>query len=133
MIDPQFSIPYNSPAPFPPQRCLAHVRSSFKPDPTGRAAFYVPPFAGRGIGKDGDMSRLFEVTQINGMELTNRFVRYATYKVLAAEDGRCSPRLVANMNQLADGGVGLIITSHAYVRSDGQGGPRQIGDGWARC
>jgi 2,4-dienoyl-CoA reductase-like NADH-dependent reductase (Old Yellow Enzyme family) len=82
---------------------------------------------GRGIGKDGDMSKLFEATEINGMQLTNRFVRSATYEAMAAEDGGCSHRLMACMNQLAEGGVGLIITSHAYVRPDGQAGPRQIG------
>ncbi|MGD8227011.1 MAG: NADH:flavin oxidoreductase [Desulfobacteraceae bacterium] len=73
------------------------------------------------------MSKLFEATEINGMQLANRFVRSATYEALAQEDGGCSPRLVAYMNQLAEGGVGLIITSHAYVRPDGQGGYRQIG------
>jgi 2,4-dienoyl-CoA reductase-like NADH-dependent reductase (Old Yellow Enzyme family) len=73
------------------------------------------------------MSKLFEVTEINGMHLANRFVRSATYEAMAAADGGCSPRLVASMNQLAEGGVGLIITSHAYIRRDGQAGPRQIG------
>jgi 2,4-dienoyl-CoA reductase-like NADH-dependent reductase (Old Yellow Enzyme family) len=73
------------------------------------------------------MSKLFEATKINGMQLANRFVRSATYEAMAAEDGGCSPRLVAYMNQLAEGGVGLIITSHAYVRPDGQAGPKQIG------
>lgn len=73
------------------------------------------------------MSKLFEPTEINGMQLANRFVRSATYEAMAAEDGGCSPRLLAYMNALAEGGVGLIITSHAYVRADGQAGPRQIG------
>ncbi|MGD9076666.1 MAG: NADH:flavin oxidoreductase, partial [Desulfobacteraceae bacterium] len=59
------------------------------------------------------MSKLFEATEINGMQLANRFVRSATYEAMAKEDGGCSPRLVAFMNQLAEGGVGLIITSHA--------------------
>jgi 2,4-dienoyl-CoA reductase-like NADH-dependent reductase (Old Yellow Enzyme family) len=73
------------------------------------------------------MSKLFEATEINGMQLANRFVRSATYEAMAKEDGGCSSRLVATMNQLAEGGVGLIITSHAYVRPDGQAGYRQIG------
>ena len=73
------------------------------------------------------MSKLFEATEINGMELANRFIRSATYEAMAEEDGRCSSRLVASMSQLAEGGVGLIITSHAYVRPDGQAGYRQIG------
>ena len=73
------------------------------------------------------MSRLFEATEINGMQLANRFVRSATYEAMAAEDGGCSPRLLEFMNQLAEGGVGLIISSHAYIRTDGQAGPRQVG------
>jgi len=73
------------------------------------------------------MSKLFEPTEINAMQLANRFVRSATYEAMAKEDGGCSPRLAACMNQLAEGGVGLIITSHAYVRQDGQAGARQIG------
>ncbi len=87
----------------------------------------MPPLVGGGIGKDGDMSKLFEATEINGVHLANRFVRSATYEAMAQDDGGCSPRLVAYMNQLAEGGVGLIITSHAYVRPDGQAGPRQLG------
>jgi 2,4-dienoyl-CoA reductase-like NADH-dependent reductase (Old Yellow Enzyme family) len=73
------------------------------------------------------MSNLFETTEIKGVQLANRFVRSATYEAMAAEDGGCSPRLMEYMNKLAEGGVGLIITSHAYVRPDGQAGPRQIG------
>ncbi len=73
------------------------------------------------------MSRMFETTEINGMKLANRFVRSATWEGMAAEDGACTPRLVDLMTQLAKGGVGLIITSHAYVRRNGQAGPWQLG------
>ena len=73
------------------------------------------------------MSRLFENTAINGMWLNNRFVRSATWEGMAEEDGTCTPRLVDLMGQLAQGDVGLIISSHAYVREDGQAGPWQLG------
>jgi 2,4-dienoyl-CoA reductase-like NADH-dependent reductase (Old Yellow Enzyme family) len=73
------------------------------------------------------MSRLFETTDINGMKLRNRFVRSATWEGMAAEDGRCTPKLMELMTELAQGGVALIITSHAYVRGDGQAGPWQLG------
>jgi 2,4-dienoyl-CoA reductase-like NADH-dependent reductase (Old Yellow Enzyme family) len=73
------------------------------------------------------MSRLFENSHINGMNLKNRFVRSATWEGMAGENGACTPRLVEFMAQLAEGGVGLIITSHAYVRRDGQAGPWQLG------
>ena len=77
--------------------------------------------------KLADMSKLFETTEINGMQLANRFVRSATWEGMAAEDGACTTRLVELMAQLAAGGVGLIITGHAYIRLDGQAGPWQLG------
>ena len=73
------------------------------------------------------MSRLFESSTINGMELSNRFVRSATWEGAAGEDGAVTPKLMKMMSDLAGGGVGLIITSHAYVRPDGQAGPWQLG------
>ncbi len=73
------------------------------------------------------MSKLFEATTIKGMKLANRFVRSATWEGMAAEDGACTPRLVEVYRRLAEGQVGLIITSHAYVRKDGQAGNQQLG------
>ncbi len=73
------------------------------------------------------MSKLFETTEIRGMTLVNRFVRSATWEGMAREDGACTPKLVQLMAQLAEGGVGLIITSHAYVTKGGQATPWQLG------
>ncbi len=73
------------------------------------------------------MSILFESSKINGMELRNRFVRSATWEGMASEDGACTPQLLSLTTDLAKGGVGLIISSHAYVRKDGQAGPWQLG------
>ena len=73
------------------------------------------------------MSKLFETSEINGMQLSNRFVRSATWEGLAADDGACTPEFKDFYLQLARGGVGLIITSHTFVRSDGRGTPRQLG------
>jgi 2,4-dienoyl-CoA reductase-like NADH-dependent reductase (Old Yellow Enzyme family) len=73
------------------------------------------------------VSNLFEATEINGMQLANRFVRSATWEGMAAEDGACTPRLVEVYRRLVEGQVGLIITSHAYVRKDGQAGRFQLG------
>ena len=67
---------------------------------------------------------MFETTEINGMTLANRFVRSATWEGMAGEDGACTPRLVTTMARLAEGGVGLIVTGHAYVERRGQAGPR---------
>jgi 2,4-dienoyl-CoA reductase-like NADH-dependent reductase (Old Yellow Enzyme family) len=73
------------------------------------------------------MSEMFESTEINGMKLANRFVRSATWEGMAGDDGACSPKLTGLMSKLAKGEVGLIITSHAYIRQDGQAGPWQLG------
>lgn len=73
------------------------------------------------------MSKMFEHTEINGMVLSNRFIRSATWEGMAANDGAVTPKLIDTLSDLADGGVGLIITSHAYVRPDGQAGPWQLG------
>ena len=73
------------------------------------------------------MSKLFEPSEINGMKLANRFVRSATWEGMAADDGACTPKLIDLMAELAKGGVGLIITSHAYVSPEGQAGPWQLG------
>ena len=61
------------------------------------------------------------------MKLANRFVRSATWEGMATVDGACTPRLVEVYRRLAEGQVGLIITSHAYVRRDGQAGLFQLG------
>jgi len=73
------------------------------------------------------MSKLFESSSIKAMQLSNRFVRSATWEGMAGDDGAVTPRIVEMMTNLATGGVGLIISSHAYVRPEGQATPRQIG------
>ncbi len=73
------------------------------------------------------MIDLFETTQINGMPLKNRFVRSATWEGMAADNGAATPDLIKLMADLAQGGVGLIISSHAYVSKEGQAGPWQLG------
>ncbi|MBW1945760.1 MAG: NADH:flavin oxidoreductase [Deltaproteobacteria bacterium] len=73
------------------------------------------------------MSVMFETTAIKGMTLKNRFVRSATWEGMAGEDGACTPKLLDLMGELAKGGLGMIITSHAYVQKEGQAGPWQLG------
>ena len=73
------------------------------------------------------MTQLFEPSAINGMKLANRFVRSATWEGMAADDGACTPKLIDLMAELAKGGIGLIISSHAFVSPEGQAGPWQLG------
>lgn len=73
------------------------------------------------------MPELFETTQIGSMKLSNRFVRSATWEGLAREDGGVTQELIDRMTELARGRVGLIVSGHAFVRPEGQAGPRQMG------
>ncbi|MGC1402530.1 MAG: NADH:flavin oxidoreductase [Thermodesulfobacteriota bacterium] len=73
------------------------------------------------------MNPLFEPTELNGLQLKNRFVRAATWEGMADESGGCTPRLVELYARLAQGEVGLIITGHSYVLPDGKHAPRQLG------
>jgi 2,4-dienoyl-CoA reductase-like NADH-dependent reductase (Old Yellow Enzyme family) len=73
------------------------------------------------------MAKLFAPSEINGMTLSNRFVRSATWEGMAADDGSCTTKLIDLMASLAKGGVGLIISSHTYVLKEGQATPWQLG------
>jgi 2,4-dienoyl-CoA reductase-like NADH-dependent reductase (Old Yellow Enzyme family) len=72
-------------------------------------------------------SPLYESTTINGLTLANRFVRSATWEGMATVDGRVTPKLTETMVALARGGVGLIVSGHAYVLKIGQASPFQMG------
>jgi 2,4-dienoyl-CoA reductase-like NADH-dependent reductase (Old Yellow Enzyme family) len=73
------------------------------------------------------MPHPFEPGMINTMALKNRFIRAATWEGLAADDGALSPKLIEFLSTLAKGGVGLIISSHAFVQARGQAGAWQLG------
>jgi len=73
------------------------------------------------------VATLFEPIQLKGLTLSNRFVRSATWEGMAGVEGACSDGLVKLMRRLAAGGMGLIISSHAYVREEGQAQPWQLG------
>ena len=62
------------------------------------------------------MSFLFEPYDFCGLKLKNRFVRSATLEGMATEEKTPSDLLLALYEELAKGGVGLIITS--AVRAD---------------
>lgn len=73
------------------------------------------------------MSKLFDKTSINGMNLSNRFVRSATHEALANTDGTCTDALIKMMENLAEGNVGLIISGHTFVSPEGRAGALQAG------
>jgi len=73
------------------------------------------------------MGDIFTPWRLGGLALQNRLVRSATYEGLAEPDGTPKIELANLLGDLAEGGVGLIITGYAYVRADGLGLPNQTG------
>jgi 2,4-dienoyl-CoA reductase-like NADH-dependent reductase (Old Yellow Enzyme family) len=73
------------------------------------------------------MSPVFEATTINGMTMRNRMVRSATWEGMCEQDGRPTEKLINCYRDLAQGGVGLIISGFAFVRPDGKQFPGKMG------
>jgi len=74
-----------------------------------------------------DRIALFSQAKIGNLELRNRLVRSATAERLASEPvGRATPAQAGLYRQLARGGVGLIITGHAYVAPEGKAHPEML-------
>ena len=71
------------------------------------------------------MNLLFEPFSIKNLTLPNRFVRSATYDGMAEKNGRVSSGQIRMVEELAKGGVGLIILGIAYVQASGQISPVQ--------
>ncbi len=71
--------------------------------------------------------RLFQTGTINKLAIKNRIVRSATWEGMCDSDGRPTQRLVNFYQELAEGGVGLIITGYTYVRADGKQMPGKMG------
>jgi len=64
---------------------------------------------------------------IGNVRIKNRFVRAATYEGLADESGRVTDDLVSVYTRLAQGDIGLILSSFMYVHPLGQALKNQIG------
>ncbi|MCK5562836.1 NADH:flavin oxidoreductase, partial [Candidatus Bathyarchaeota archaeon] len=64
-------------------------------------------------------SILFSPKKIGPMTVNNRIVRSATYEGMADTDGLVDNRYVALYENLAKGGVGLIIAGFAFVKGNG--------------
>ena len=73
------------------------------------------------------MAEIFSPWQMNHLSIPNRLVRSATWEGLAQEDGTPSLETANLTAELAEGGVGLIVTGYAFVSPQGRGMPRQTG------
>ncbi|MDQ7778759.1 MAG: NADH:flavin oxidoreductase [Planctomycetota bacterium] len=87
---------------------LAPLRAQEPPGPPGKAT-------------------LFETVKVGKLELRNRLVRSATAERAADADGNVTDQMVAIYRNLAAGGVGVIISGHAFVRPDGRLGDTMMG------
>jgi 2,4-dienoyl-CoA reductase-like NADH-dependent reductase (Old Yellow Enzyme family) len=73
------------------------------------------------------MSCLFQSITIDGVEIRNRFLRSATWDRTGTDDGAVTDASVRIIEDLARGGVGLIVTGYAYVSEQGKAAVRQLG------
>ncbi|MBF0516094.1 MAG: NADH:flavin oxidoreductase [Nitrospirae bacterium] len=69
---------------------------------------------------------LFEPYVLKDITLSNRMVRSATYEKGADADGFVTPKLIALYEELARGGVGLIVTGGAPVAPSGIFVPQMV-------
>ncbi len=70
------------------------------------------------------MPDLFDSLIIGTMTIRNHLMRSATAERMSnPEDGTPSAGMQAMYKRLADGGIGLIVTGHAYVERQGKGHP----------
>lgn len=74
------------------------------------------------------MRTIFDGVKLNHLTAKNRIVRSATWEAIANPDGSPSEEQLRIYRELAEGGVGTIITGFTSV-SDMDG---YLGDGMAR-
>ncbi len=82
------------------------------------------------FGSSAELSsqrKLFEETKLGTLTLKNRLIRSATSQYRATVDGDPTEDLMRVHRELAQGGVGLIITGLTYIMKDDQYG--QAGTG----
>ncbi len=72
--------------------------------------------------------KLFESAMLGQCQLKNRLIRSATFEGMADSQGHPLPEYLRLYKELAEGGVGGIITGFAYISSEGKAmQPGQVG------
>lgn len=73
------------------------------------------------------MKRILDETKLGNLKMKNRIVRGALWEDLADEKGHLTSELEAVYEELAEGGVGTIITGYAFVTENEQPNPGMLG------
>ena len=73
------------------------------------------------------MKDLFDKTKIKNMNMKNRFIRGALWDQLADDRGHMTSEIFNIYKELAQGGVGTIITGYTFVTKDEQPNPGMMG------
>ena len=73
------------------------------------------------------MKNCFDKTKIKNMNMKNRILRGGTWEELADDKGHMTSKLLNIYKELAEGGVGTIITGYAFVTKDEQPNPGMMG------
>ncbi|NFM46416.1 NADH:flavin oxidoreductase [Clostridium botulinum] len=72
------------------------------------------------------MKSLFEKTNIKNLEIKNRFIRSATWDRMSEDDGHLNNEVIKRYEDLAKGGVGLIVTGYAFISKNEQPNPKMF-------
>lgn len=70
---------------------------------------------------------IFEQTRIKSLQLNNRIIRSAVWMNMADKDGYITPKLYKVYEDLAKGGIGLIITGYTMVDPKDRPNPGMMG------
>ena len=70
---------------------------------------------------------LFDNTRIGNLSVKNHFIRSATYEGKADDDGAPNEQIVDIYRELAEGGIGTIITSYTYIADYEKPAVNQLG------
>ena len=72
--------------------------------------------------------QLFEKSSIGSLQLNNRFMKSSTWTGTGDKKGYITDRALTMHNELAKGGVGLILTGNQIVMTNGTAMPYSIGN-----
>ena len=73
------------------------------------------------------MTQLSDALPLGGLVLENRLVRSATHEGMADAAGSGTAQLEETLKTIAEGGVGLVLSGHAFVLPEGRASKLQLG------